>query len=64
MKLKKGKILGIILILIGIVTIILFQLFAPYCAKNICGCTGMGEQWSIIQPLGIVSILIGGICLI
>jgi len=58
------RIVGIVLVIVGIVALLWFYLFAPYCATHICGCTGQGEQYAIVQPLGIISCLIGFTCIV
>jgi len=55
---------GIILIVIGLITLIWFYTSAPYCAVHECGCTGMGEQWSIVHPLGMIFIVLGFVLLV
>jgi len=69
MKSNKNKsvirtIQGVVLIALGLIALIWFYTSAPYCATHICGCTGMGEQWGIVHPLGVISIVLGFVLLV
>lgn len=59
LKTKFDLIIGIVLFSIGICMLVFLHMFAPYCATHICGCTGQGEQWMILQPLGAILIIVG-----
>lgn len=65
MEFTRSRKVAVILIVIGILMLLGFELFAPYCAKNICGCTSDGIlQWTLLQPGGGLFLLLGFVLMI
>jgi len=58
-ELTKSRIVGILLILVGLIMIVWFFLFAPYCARYVCGCTGVGEEYASVLPFGVIFVVMG-----
>ena len=58
MKRKTHLIMAAIIILIGFTFHLVFEIFAPYCAKNICGQTS-GSEWMLLYVFVLLMYLIG-----
>lgn len=56
-------IIAINLFLIGGFIYLIFEMFAPFCAKHVCG-SSSGGFWSLLPNLSIIFILLGVIVFI
>lgn len=55
---KKSFAFAMLMFVLGGVVYVIFDLYAPYCAKHVCGCSS-GGWWMMLPNLSVIFLLIG-----